>query len=657
MVVGYLALCEVGASKEHQKAYPQFAYLKCMHSGLQSVPLAIMTGIDLLTGGGRYGLLVKVTSLGLSIFSAAFSNVIHSSDLHSYNFQKALDYFLLSCFDMIWVVVTLGWMVGAFDPLFAGVAIGVTFGVMWLALGAMIWDIFFPLEHEFLRVNLLPFQQFFGWQESQADDIMAGKRDVAWVLPVVVVLLSFFYGSLPFLFDLAFIMPQPGADRILQGLTLEAHLSILRRMGLSALCVVHLVKRYSSLRMTLTVGIIAVHSYFSLRMRDRLRRFGIIDIILLLTKPVLVPLGFMVEPCARFIEAALKKRSDQQTTNSLASKRIPPNTTRPLELQLSGQEAEFFDECDKILGAEHHASDSQRKLDAANSRRWGTCFQRARPRQGSVSCRRAEIISLVQQCAVAFAASCRAGTACENVHIVTRTLADNYLPSMTDVAKQSACCTVLRALLDGTTDALTTSAFAASSGSIGATSIGTTQQSLPQISPAANLGNLCSPSFARLTESGKNCLRKGGSSATALPSAMPVSDGPPLYFVTFRTVANAFVWEKQCDTENAFQMAKPAPKGGNVNFFCSHTWSDDAYQKATVLRTFLFMQSSLAVTLVSTIMFAVTFIPGGFILTDLDNDIPWWAMSVCALITGSFIMLWGILSHAYGWAGFVPWRW
>lgn len=42
MVFGFLALREVG---EERTAYSQYTYLKGMHGGLQSVPLAIMTGV------------------------------------------------------------------------------------------------------------------------------------------------------------------------------------------------------------------------------------------------------------------------------------------------------------------------------------------------------------------------------------------------------------------------------------------------------------------------------------------------------------------------------------------------------------------------------------------------------------------------------------
>ena len=600
MVFGFIALRQVGVSREmQQEAYSIFTYLKGMHGGLQSVPLAVMTGIDLLTGGGSLGLLVKVTSLGLSIFSVSFTCVIYSSDMHGYSYEKSFDFFMLTCFDMIWMIVAFGWVVGAFNSVGAGVAIGIAYFLVFAVLYALFWHTFHPCDHSYLHANLLPYIKVFGWPESYVDDVLARKRAVAWVLPLVCLINSFVYGATPYIFDLEFFMPQPGAKRIKDGETLAAHLSVTRRVSLIALCILHLVKRYSALRMALTIGTIAVHSYFSLRMWDRLTRFGVFQMLKLLMQPVVIPLSFVLKPFMGLAEQHLNRRRKERDAKRRATTRVLPQTTRPLEVQLSGQEAEFFDMCDKILDADRQMTESQRMQAAAYSKRL-PCF---RPRRTAVPAagvaKRLEVVALLKQASAFFAASCRDGSQCTDVDLVTGTLEACYMASVYDVDKLEECCAALKALLSGTTHE----------------------------------------------------LRKAD---TQKLDANVVLPAPPLYAVAFRTVADAFVWEKSCDTGQAFQLAQKAP---SVNYFCSHSWGDDAAAKAAVLRTFLFMQSSVAVTLISTFMFTITFIPGGFIINSLAPSIPWWAMSLSAAVAGGLVMVWGIISHVCGLAGFVPWRW
>jgi hypothetical protein len=459
MVFGYLTLREAGVALTDRTAYSKFAYLKGVHAGLQSVPLAIMTGIDLLTGGSDLGLLVKVTSLGLSVFSISFTGVIHSSNMHGHSYQRSFDYLMLGCFDMIWAILALGWVVAAFDAVSAGTAIGAVFAVVFLAVYAFFWHMFHPCERDFLAATLLPYQELLGWPSSHVDDMLAGKRAVSWVLPVVCLLCSLVQGAVPFMFDLRFVMPQPGAKRIMDGTTLDAHLSVTRRLGLAALSVAHLVANYLKLRTALTLGAAAVHTYFSLRMWDKLQRFGVFRLAQLLAQPFLVLLALALRPSVRLAALLLRRRGAARRESTA----LPLVSTRPLELQLSGQEAEFFDTCDRILDAEHRAASSQRQLAATRLR--CPCFRRggAAPQAASLA-KRAEVLSLVRQAAAAFAASCRAGTACDNVDAVTRVLDTNYISSMADVAKLDACCVALRALLDGATHALVDAAQASGEG-------------------------------------------------------------------------------------------------------------------------------------------------------------------------------------------------
>ena len=307
----------------------------------------------MLTGGAKLDLLVKVTSLGLSVFSVSFTCVIYSADLHKFSFERAVDYFMLTCLDMVWMIISFGWIAAAFSPLFSGIAIGVAYGVVCLVLYAMFWHTFHPHDRDYMQANLLPFQVVFGWPKTQVDDIMAGKLSTRWVLPLVCLINCFVYGSTPYNFDLAFLMPQPGARRIQEGKTLATHLSVTRRLALAALGVVHLVERYSSQRVWLTVGIATLHTYFSLRMWDRLKLFSLSALLRYTVRPcVRLVFALVLWPYIRIVAAVVRRRVKQKEAVQRISKLLLLNTTRPKDKPLSGQESEFFDICDKILSLE-----------------------------------------------------------------------------------------------------------------------------------------------------------------------------------------------------------------------------------------------------------------------------------------------------------------
>jgi hypothetical protein len=76
-VFGYFVLKD----RRDEFSWQCFSLLKVMHSGLESTPFALITGIDLLSENvsNEAGFLVKVTSFGLSVFSIVFSVVVQCS--------------------------------------------------------------------------------------------------------------------------------------------------------------------------------------------------------------------------------------------------------------------------------------------------------------------------------------------------------------------------------------------------------------------------------------------------------------------------------------------------------------------------------------------------------------------------------------------------
>jgi hypothetical protein len=180
MVYGYLVL----KNSRDKNSYASFTFLKGMHLGLQSMPLALMTGVDLLTGGAAVGKLVKITSLALSVFSICFTGVIYSCSVFDWGVEQALEVFALTCGDVMWLIMALGWTVGALSLRHAGLAIGVAYGVVWVTLYLFMTDLFAPhkVDKTFLEAILVPFRDAFGFRASLADDILARKRSVCWAV-------------------------------------------------------------------------------------------------------------------------------------------------------------------------------------------------------------------------------------------------------------------------------------------------------------------------------------------------------------------------------------------------------------------------------------------------------------------------------------------
>jgi hypothetical protein len=654
MVYGYLVLKDA-ANKE---AYTSFTFLKGMHGGIQSLPLALMTGVDLLTGGAAVGELVKITSLALSVFSICFTTVIYSCSVYNWGAEAALELFMLTCGDVLWLIMALAWTVGALSLRFAGLAIGVAYGAVWVSLYLFMTDMFAPDKRKtrhkaFLEAVLVPFRDTFGFRASMADDILARKRAVCWVVPFVSGLSTVLFGACTFVFDLGHMAPDPVGAYVRLHPGLEPAVAVTRRLALLALSITHLVASFSALRLGLTIACAVAQTYFTLRLRGYLSRFGVFSCSLSVLH------SLTVQPVTDVLALIAKKASpgsDEQTgsASSMHTAQQPAASVRPADVTLSDEEAKFFDVCDLLLASERGAA--ARAPCAWRCLRGGADAPPAASAE-PVAVLRAELRGLLQECAAligdAARSSCRASASdasCAGLDAVTKALDDTYVPpSIPHAAKIERCCQVLRALMDGTAPQL----LAASSTVVAAAAP-------VRAGLAWRRMRACTRRMSSAAGGAVSTSADVSSAATNAPASSCDEEqtaGVQLYAISLLTAADASVWGAGCDAKTSFNLAKKVAPHGSVDFFLSHTWGDDAAAKTAALRTFLFMQSFSAVSLISTLMFALTFVPAGCIAAELDARIPWWSLSVASAGLGLALLAWGIACHAAGTRTVVPWRW
>jgi hypothetical protein len=416
------------------------------------------------------------------------------------------------------------------------------------------------------------------------------------------------------------------------------------------------VAKFSALRLGLTVGCAVAHTYFTLRLRGYLRCFGIFSFAVRILHNVAVqPVASVLALIAKASPGADAQpgiTADNKAPDAAAS--CASSSVRPAGITLSDEEERFFDVCDLLIASERDATAAAAAAPGAVAcaRAPHVCCWRTSPPPAAsaepAAVARGELGGLLQECPTWVAAHCRAGTsdaACAGLDVVTKALDASYVPpSIPDAAKIDRCCRALRALMDGTTPQLL-----AATGGVG------------DAAASLRAGSVWRRPFscARLP-----CTADGGAasnvdiSVTHAPAAAAYDEEQtavvPLYAISFLAAADASVWGAGCDAKRSFALAKPVT---SVDFFLSHTWGDDAASKTAVLRTFLFMQSYVAVTIIATVMFALTFVPAGCIVAELDTRIPWWALSVAAAGLGLLALLWGIACHAAGARTLVPWRW
>jgi hypothetical protein len=123
-----------------------------------------------------------------------------------------------------------------------------------------------------------------------------------------------------------------------------------------------------------------------------------------------------------------------------------------------------------------------------------------------------------------------------------------------------------------------------------------------------------------------------------------VGDASPAKFrsVRFRTVASTTIWLDKRPDKRSFELSSETP---SADFFLSHCWNDPPEAKAALLRSFLFVQTFVAVTLSGTVVLAIALIPTGIILSEINSIIVWWAPCVSVLCFGGLVLLWTLVAH------------
>jgi hypothetical protein len=607
MIFGYLVL--------HDKAeplwYDSFTFLKAMHAGIESTPFLLMTGIDLLTGGDAIGGLVKWTSLGLSVFSVCFSLTAHICSVVPCKAERVADMFVLLALDTVMAIIAMGWTVAALSLSHAAIAIACAYGVVWIGIVVCLVDFVDPSKEtvtvEMIRDTVRPYCATFGFSaDALAKDVKGRKAAVTWVVPFISFVSTMIGGAVPILYDPVYVLPEPAATllRTADSRTLEPAVALVRRLAIAALCILHLAARFSWLRFGVTVGCGAAHTYFTLRCRDVIGGTGIILLACrCLQSHLLLVCHLLLSPVA--VASVLFAPRVHLISDAHNSSNSVVHSGRKVKRPLgcSGEELAFFDLCDAIWASEEPGSAASQSSACSSARALyflaGWCGYNtgkvAQHTEGVVTARQTLLLEL-QGCAE-WACTERPK---DRLQAATKVLQENFTPSMSDAGKMKLCIAALGALQKGTVET----------------------------APAE---------VAEIT--------------------IDPGDIPSFLAVKFRTVADPAVWRRDYDTGSAFELATKVAPSEEADFFLSHAWGDDGDAKAAVLRTFLFLQPFVAVTTASSVMFALTFIPGGFILAELDHRIPWWSLSVASLGIGACMLLWAAVCHFCGVRLLVPWRW
>lgn len=436
-----------------------------------------------------------------------------------------------------------------------------------------------------MKASLQPFQEALGYPATLADDVVAGKRSAAWVLPSISFIVTIAFGAGPYFFDLLYQAPEPSQSILREHPTFERIVALVRRLVLLSLSITHLVLRFSYFRLWVSLGIALAHTYFTLRTRDALRGFGIYGItckaVCALLRIVWTVLGALAPPpCPR---AGEKPRAP-------AAACLCPRPAAELELRAAEQD--FFYECERIIVG--CSSDDGRRLHF---------WRRSDPARQATEAVRKQVVETALECAAWVASRLNAGERVAALDVTANLLEAagrsaggrrRFLESAADLAKLRACIEAMCALMRGET---------------------------VQAAP---------------------------------PPATPPRAPGGLRAISFQTAVDAAVWHRDCNTDDAFTRSAPAQR---IDFFLSHSWHDPAVDAVRVVRTFLFLQSFIAVALVSSLLSALMFVPGGFIVASLAPCVPWWALSVAFAGGGLVVLAWGIGCHAAGARAAVPWHW
>jgi hypothetical protein len=566
-------------------AYYNFLWLKGLHTGIESIPLALLTGIDLLTGGGSVGGLVKWTSMGLSLFSICFSCSLFSLSNEQYSqfsktrvWERFLDLFCLMGLDVVWYIIAFGWTVAFVPGIFSGLSIGLGLLLIWTSMFYFWLGFFNPAgkawpndaaAYEFVKSCVLPYKEALGWRESIISEVAEGASSAAWVIPMMSFVSACCGGAVPCLIDLKFALPQPGWSVVNMLNTRAGHVAFVKRSVLLAMCVVHLACALSMDRLAFTVCCIIAHTYFSLRCHNILAPsqsvFRLVEVIFARAS---AGLG-----SAAVCALAALHQSPHESKSAKAPLKLSSDAEllRPEDIALSDEELAFFEVCESIIASEQRHTDDRKKRRHSLEEVFAHS-PRAAPGtpRSNVSSICDELAVAVRDCASWVAQECAAKSS-HNLHAVTTVLTENYMPSMLDVATLEMCLTAVRALRNGEpppTHSLAPAALRGGHAALGPASL--------VIEPG------CCP-IVKIFE--RPAL---GDAASAGDAASSASGGEHSFkAVDFSTIADPFIWDRDFDTSIAYSLSK---KSEVADFFLSHCWHDDAFAKASLIRSHLFMQ-------------------------------------------------------------------
>ena len=379
-------------------AYFNFTFYNGWNAVAESLPFALMTGVDLLTGGGAVGALVKWSSLVLSVLSICFSMACLGCSLNKLSGERAVEVFCLLLMDVVWLITALAWTIGALGPARGGLAIGAAFGSVWIALPPFFLWLNDPSKRSLAAVHdiMIPFRKALMLHDDVAVEMVAGTPGFVWVNPAVALISSLISAPCLLVTDAMLTLTDTQIGWVRDGYA-EASLALLRRGMLSALTVTHIVASPSRTRLGVSVAIAGAHAYFSLRVRGHLRRFGLSALLTCAVHAVSTPLDAA--------ECSVKEVSPEQLAQARAKLQNEPPPP-PGGFALSGEEEEFIAQCHHILAAETKAS-ARRGGDAALAVAWQ------------------QFVQTVEQ-AAQWASSSGALQRCKHLKAVTRLLKASY---------------------------------------------------------------------------------------------------------------------------------------------------------------------------------------------------------------------------------------
>jgi hypothetical protein len=606
MVFGFLVL----GNRNDTYAWEAFAFLKALHSGIEAMPLSVMVGVELLAASGdTLGAEIKWTSLALSVFAFAFACIIQSSTANKLGLEESIDVFLMGITDVAWMLISVGWTAALPATLLPGVAIGFTYACIFVGIYRLFLDMFDPAHTtlEFLEPCILPYVETLGFRRSMAAEVMRRERGVAWVVPALSFTTSLVAGGAFFLFDMRYSLPVPAAGAVRVRPVREVQLAVLRRLVLTGLCAFHLVVNFAPERAIVTGVCIVANLYFTLRARGFFKSFGLLAgvgalyaLCALCFWPCVSALDAVLKLCGRAATNVRAALGMHAAASKIATAQYVGMLLRPEGVTLSDEEQQFFDDME----------DAYTELRDAHAKE-------ANPSA-------VELMASIVSCADFVSRGIQDG-GCDGPEVLRAALKKHFRPLCGD-GDRRASSSEMRAEL-------------------------ATLLAAPPPTPHGPddvEGGAASEQQPRLRHLAAPAAYTEVADSEALLAA-------PFHAVRFNTVANASIWQNATADTASYLLSVPAE---TADYFVSHCWADPPSAKSSVLRSFLFMQQFTAVTLATGTLMALTLIPGGLILHELDRGVPWWSPSVAAIAGCLVILAWAGAWHAAGLSNeLAPWRW